>query len=214
MKLDKSRLFQLTIIILIILPYLGLIFTFYLYDHKVKKIQNATFILVSKEEMKLSLYNYKGNMLYNFPIACGLNFGDKTTQGDMKTPEGVFHVTEILKSQDWSHDFNDGNGEVEGAYGPYFIRLDVPGFSGIGIHGTHNPTSIEKRVTEGCIRMKNQDLLQIVPLINPGTVVIITTSAADIIKYEPPAKKETPKPITGEKPKINSEKKVDKKKKT
>jgi lipoprotein-anchoring transpeptidase ErfK/SrfK len=184
MIVSKSKVIQLVIGILIILPYIGLIITYYWYDQKAKRIQNAHFIVVSKENMRLSVYNYKGKELYNFPIACGLNYGDKTKKGDMRTPEGVFHIVEIQNSEDWSHDFGDGRGEVEGAYGPYFMRLDVPDFNGIGIHGTHNPESLEKRVTEGCIRMKNQDLLTIVPLLDPGSVVIITTSRDDIKNNE------------------------------
>ncbi len=32
------------------------------------------------------------------------------------------------------------------------------GWSGIGIHGTLGPNSIGKNVTEGCIRLKNENL--------------------------------------------------------
>jgi lipoprotein-anchoring transpeptidase ErfK/SrfK len=184
MKFSKTKIFHFIIAILILLPYIGLIITYTWFNQKAKKIQNAHFIVVSKENMRLSLYNYKGKEVYNFPIACGLNYGDKTQNGDKKTPEGIFHIVEIQQSESWSHDFGDGLGEVEGAYGPFFMRLDVPNFNGIGIHGTHNPESLNKRVTEGCIRLKNQDLLKIVPLINPGSVVIITTSADDILKSD------------------------------
>ncbi len=129
--------------------------------------------------MDLSVYDYKGNQLSKYPIACGLNPGNKEKQGDMKTPEGVFGVSEIQKSEDWSHDFNDGNGEIMGAYGPYFIRLHVPGYKGIGIHGTHDTTSIGNKITEGCIRLRNEDLVQLVPMVKHGTIVIITGVAQD-----------------------------------
>jgi hypothetical protein len=32
------------------------------------------------------------------------------------------------------------------------------GHQGIGIHGTHDDNSIRTRATEGCIRLKNEDL--------------------------------------------------------
>ena len=49
---------------------------------------------------------------------------------------------------------------IKGAYGPWFIRLKTP-WKGIGIHGTHDPDSIGKDITEGCIRLKNSDLLDL-----------------------------------------------------
>jgi len=70
------------------------------------------------------------------------------------------------------HDFGDGKGPIAGAYGPKFIRLKT-GWSGIGIHGTHDPAYIGKRVTEGCIRLKNEDLAELVPYVKVGMKVQI-----------------------------------------
>ncbi|GHT02184.1 L,D-transpeptidase [Bacteroidia bacterium] len=150
------------------------------YNDKAEKIENAHFILISKQEMRLSVFDYKGNELCQFPVACGANFGNKTERGDMKTPEGVFRVTDIQDATNWSHDFKDGNGKIAGAYGPYFIRLHTPGHLGIGIHGTHDPASMEKRVTEGCIRLTNENLLKLLTYVHSGMVVIITASAEDV----------------------------------
>jgi len=49
----------------------------------------------------------------------------------------------------------------------------VTGWKGIGIHGTHDPSSLGTMVTEGCIRMSNDGLLEVVDLAIPGTVVVI-----------------------------------------
>ena len=127
-----------------------------LQDNKVEN--TAAFLLIDKETMTLSVIDYNGNDLYKFPIACGVNFGNKIRQGDKKTPEGVFRIKGIHNSQKWTHDFGDGKGEISGAYGPWFFRIDVPGYTGIGIHGTHDDNSIGKRVTEGCIRLHNVDV--------------------------------------------------------
>lgn len=181
MKFNKAVILQIVVVILIMLPYIGMFYIYKWYNNKLEKIENAHFVLVSKQEMRLSIYDYKGEEIYKFPMACGLNYGDKMERGDMKTPEGVFRVSEIQKSENWTHDFNDGNGKITGAFGPYFIRLNVPGYGGIGIHGTHNLDSMEKRITEGCIRLRNEDLLEVVPMIHHGTVVIITASANDAI---------------------------------
>lgn len=149
------------------------------YDSAVHDMRHAKLILISKQEMKLRLVDYKGYELFETDIACGLNYGDKQKQGDMKTPEGVFSIADIQNAKEWTHDFRDGKGEIKGAYGPYFIRLAVPGHKGIGIHGTHEPLSIGTRATEGCIRLKNEELERLVPLLEVPMTVIITPSADD-----------------------------------
>lgn len=143
-------------------------------------MENTNIILVSKSEMKLRLIDYRGRELFSTNIACGLNYGDKKKQGDMKTPEGVFQVVGIQNAAHWTHDFKDGYGVVKGAYGPYFIRLETPGHKGIGIHGTHDSLSIGSRVTEGCIRLENSELQKLVSLITMPMTVIITPSAYDV----------------------------------
>lgn len=167
--------------VVILMPYLGLAYLMRWYDKKVSEIRNAAFILVEKEKMQLSLIDYSGNQLRKYDMACGKNYGNKQKVGDMKTPEGVFHISNIEKADDWCHDFGDGKGEIQGAYGPWFIRLDTPGFKGIGIHGTHDPASIGTRATEGCIRLKNKDIAELKTLVHIGMVVVITPSSQDVL---------------------------------
>lgn len=106
-----------------------------------------------------------------YPVACGKNLGNKQKSGDMRTPEGTFRVTQIQPSHFWTHDFGDGKGIIKGAYGPWFIRLSCG--RGIGIHGTHDPESMGKRATEGCVRLRNEDLQLLKPMVEVGTVVEI-----------------------------------------
>ena len=107
-----------------------------------------------------------------YEIAIGKNSGQKEKVGDMRTPTGEFVVDEILDASYWKHDFKDGKGEIEGAYGPWFISL-VTGWDGIGIHGTHDPASIKTMVSEGCIRMNNADVEELKAKTQVGTKVII-----------------------------------------
>lgn len=154
----------------------------YHYGGQLRRAQQAKLILISKQEMKLRVIDYKGTELFTAGIACGLNYGDKQKPGDMKTPEGVFTVSDIHDSRSWTHDFRDGKGEIKGAYGPHFIRLDVPGHKGIGIHGTHDSLSIGTRATEGCVRLKNEDLEKLIPLVEVPMTVVITPSVEDVRK--------------------------------
>lgn len=180
-KTRKWLIYQLYLLIAL-LPYGGLYYLHEWYKKSINDREEASVIIVSKEDMSLSVYDYSGRLCFSAPIACGMNYGNKKEKGDMKTPEGIFHISEIVNSATWKHDFKDGNGEIENAYGPYFIRLAVPNQKGIGIHGTHNPASIGSRVTEGCIRLKNDDLIALLPLVKCGTVVIITPSIMDVMK--------------------------------
>ena len=152
------------------------------YKKELQKVRHATILLVSKQEMSLRLIDYKGKEIFFAPMACGKSFGNKLAKGDMKTPEGIFQVQDIQNASDWKHDFKDGKGDVENAYGPYFIRLYTPGHKGIGIHGTHDSLSIGTRATEGCIRLNNEDLIKLVSLICPPLTVVITPSAEDEAK--------------------------------
>lgn len=143
------------------------------------QVEHARIILVSKREMRLRLIDYKGHELFSAPVATGKGFGNKRKRGDMRTPEGIFQVVDIQDASHWKHDFGDGKGEISGAYGNHFIRLEVPGQKGIGIHGTHLPESIGTRDSEGCIRLANEDLEKLVQMIYPPLTVVITPAAAD-----------------------------------
>ena len=130
-------------------------------------------IFINKRDLTLSLYNGQGDMILNCGCAVGINKGHKQKKGDYRTPEGMFSVQQIQPSETWGHDFGDGKGYIRHAYGNWFIRLKT-GFSGIGIHGTHAPESIGTRATEGCIRLKNEELDKLKPLVKIGMTVIIS----------------------------------------
>ena len=142
--------------------------------------EDAHHIVISKESMTLNLFDSQGGLIYSFPIAVGKNYGNKKESGDFKTPEGEFTVQQIQDASTWGHDFKDGKGRIEGAYGNWFIRLKTPPHTGIGIHGTHDPNSIGTRATEGCIRLNNDDLDKLKPLVKLGMKVTIESSILDM----------------------------------
>jgi len=123
------------------------------------------FILISKPELRLyvcEVVNGDTVKRVHYPVCVGKNMGQKQKKGDMKTPECTaakpFKITEIVDASKWTHDFGDGRGEIL-AYGNWFMRLYTPGHSGIGIHGsTNNESSVPGRGSEGCIRLRNNDL--------------------------------------------------------
>ena len=159
-------------------------------------------IHIHKQGYKLELFEKgKDEPVRTYGIAVARNTGDKQRTGDNRTPTswgkavdipksykgaeaGVpsskvpFRVEEICDASSWTHDFHDGKGVIEGAYGPWFISLDT-GWDGIGIHGTHDPASIGTMASEGCLRLKNSDVAELKKIIykdhkGVGTRVIIT----------------------------------------
>ena len=136
--------------------------------------KSGYWIKIVKQNHKLFVMNGRNPQpIASYSVALGSNTGQKKAPGDRRTPEGNFSIQAIQNAGSWSHDFKDGKGVIEHAYGPWFIRLKTP-WSGIGIHGTHNPDSIGHNVTEGCIRLNNNDLETLKRLyIKVGSKVVI-----------------------------------------
>lgn len=74
-----------------------------------------------------------------------------------KTPQGTYTI--VNKAP------NPG-----GPFGAYWMGLSRPHY---GIHGTNAPSSIGKESSHGCIRMYNEDVVQLADLVGIGTVVTI-----------------------------------------
>lgn len=137
-------------------------------EGKARMLNKGDYLLIEKSKHLLTHYR-DGKLLKSYSVALGKNPDDKTKEGDNATPEGHYEVNFIKDSSAWTHDFGDGKGEIKGAYGPFFIALytgSKGSFSGktwrgIGIHGTHDPSSIGTNASEGCIRLQNEELLEL-----------------------------------------------------
>ncbi|MNI22487.1 putative L,D-transpeptidase YkuD [compost metagenome] len=57
-----------------------------------------------------------------------------------------------------------------GPFGAYWMGLSRPHY---GIHGTNDPSSIGHEVSHGCIRMYNEDVVQLAGIVPIGTNVLI-----------------------------------------
>ena len=88
------------------------------------------------------------------------------------TPGGRYYTTELLKPPD-----------PNTVYGTYAYGLSgfsevLQSFNGgpgqLGIHGTNDPSSIGKRVSSGCIRLRNEDIEKLAGTLPLGVPVIIS----------------------------------------
>ena len=156
------------------------------------KNKNNCFIVMSKKDYYLYVYEPQGAdtvMLARYDCAFSLRKGQKERSGDMKTPhctmDNPFSVQQIQPASDWTHDFGDGRGSIK-SYGDYFLRLKTPGHSGIGIHGsTNNRESVPGRASEGCIRLKDEDIKELAETyVTVGMKVVIKAENVDDYPFE------------------------------
>lgn len=137
------------------------------------------FIVVEKKYQKLKLFEQNDSlrMLKEFTCATGENPGAKKTSGDARTPEGIYHITEIYEDKRIT------------VFGSRAFHLDYPNIfdthagrlgDGIFIHGTNkklNPNS-----TNGCITLNNNDLDEIAPYLAVNTIpVIILDTESELV---------------------------------
>lgn len=87
-----------------------------------------------------------------YPVAVG--------RPSMPTPPGQWTIVQKA--------LNPG-----GPFGVRWMRLSVP-FGSYGIHGTNNPSSIGKAVSHGCVRMYNNDVIEVYDMVPIGTRVNIS----------------------------------------
>ena len=107
-------------------------------------------ITIHVKNRALKLYK-DGKLIKSYPIAVG--------KLSTPTPIGTFKI--INKA------INPG-----GPFGVRWLGLSAPN-GHYGIHGTKNPSSIGKSVSNGCIRMYNSDVTQLSDLVPVGTIVRI-----------------------------------------
>lgn len=97
---------------------------------------------------------HEGERLVNsYPVGVG--------KPSTPTPTGSYSVREKLM-------------HPGGMLGTRWMGLSVPG-GNYGIHGTNNPPSIGGYVSNGCIRMYNQDVEELFPKVMIGTAVEISS---------------------------------------
>lgn len=106
-------------------------------------------IFVSISTKRLVLFS-GSQLIRSYPIATGkiLNM----------TPTGSYYIVNRQPNP-------------RGPFGAYWLSLSKIHY---GIHGTNNPSSIGKAVSRGCIRMYNQNVIELASLVPNGTPVTIS----------------------------------------
>jgi lipoprotein-anchoring transpeptidase ErfK/SrfK len=131
---------------------------------------NELWIKVDKARLRLTLRRGENEILGSYPVAIGRGKGVKKTRFDLVTPAGVFKIWRVIQDASqvvydpkW---FGEPGEPRKGAYGAKLVFFHNPW--GIALHGTNSPDSIGRRVTHGCIRMRNRDITELAKNIKPG----------------------------------------------
>lgn len=120
----------------------------------------STRLVIDRGRLRATLFR-AGVRIFSAPVGIGAN--------SSPTPAGEFTVRSKLTRY------------ASAFYGPVAfgttarsaVLTDWPGGGYIGIHGTNAPQLLPGRVSHGCIRLRNRDILRLAALMPVGTPVTI-----------------------------------------
>ncbi|WP_341530700.1 L,D-transpeptidase [Nostoc sp. UHCC 0302] len=133
----------------------------------------------SEQEISLLLklgdrkvYVYRGGSLQaSYPVAIGQPRPDK------QTPTGKFKVINMIKDPAWENPFVSHKEVIppglNNPLGERWIGFWTDGKDEIGFHGTYRRDSVGKAVSNGCVRMYNEDVRKLYELVKIGTPVTV-----------------------------------------
>ena len=119
-----------------------------------------TRLVVNLARLEATLF-YDGRVIFRAPVGVG--------QSRSPTPTGFFYVREEL-----TRFANPFYGPIAfGTSARSSVLTDWPSGGFVGIHGTNEPDLIPGRVSHGCIRLRNRDIVQLSRLMPIGTPVTV-----------------------------------------
>lgn len=127
------------------------------------KITSAKFSMVVDKSQNILTLKTGDDVVKTYRVSTGKN---------SSTPVGTFKITNKIVNPPW---YPPTGGVIQpedpkNVLGSRWMGISKPGY---GIHGTTQPESIGKSVTEGCVRMKNSDVEELYTIVPEGTEVVI-----------------------------------------
>ena len=138
-------------------------------------------IVVDTSKSTLYLYeNINGSPRYveNFYISVGKKGADKNTEGDQKTPLGVYFVNAHLNKSQLTDFYGSGAYPIN--YPNEWDTRQGRNGHGIWLHGTPSDTySRPPLASNGCVVLSNDDLSHLGKSVQVGTTPVIITNRMD-----------------------------------
>jgi lipoprotein-anchoring transpeptidase ErfK/SrfK len=126
------------------------------------KVWTAPFSILVDKSQNIMILKSDEEVIKTYIVSTGTN---------NSTPMGTFKIVEKLTQPTW---FKAGTvapaGSPENILGSRWLGISLPGY---GIHGTTDPQSLGKQVTQGCVRMANSDVEELYIIVPKGTEVIV-----------------------------------------
>ena len=129
-------------------------------------------IVVDKKKSQVLGYDRKGHVLVAYPATIGSR--------ELPSPSGTYKVKGVAYNPIYYYDpdknFVQGHNKEKlrlppgpnNPVGSVFIALTKPTY---GLHGTPDPSKIDKGTSHGCVRMTNWDASELAHLVKRGIVV-------------------------------------------
>lgn len=126
------------------------------------KVWNAPFSIFVDKSQNMLLLKSDEEVVKTYLVSTGKN---------NSTPVGTFKITSKLPNPTW---FKAGAAvppeSPDNVLGTRWMGFDLPGY---GIHGTTEPKELGKQVTQGCVRLSNNDVEELYTIVPLGTEVTI-----------------------------------------
>lgn len=130
-------------------------------------------IVLNIPEMRLYYFRDGGKRVITAPVGLG--------REDWKTPQGSFKIRGKTENPTWvipetirkerieENGFSEhqiAGGDPENPLGKYRLELTLPTY---GIHGSNKEWGVGMLVSHGCLRLYNEDIATLFPMIDVGT---------------------------------------------
>lgn len=143
-------------------------------------------IVVDMTNSRLYLFANKDGvprLMTDFYATIGKKGIGKDSEGDQRTPVGVYFVTESINPKQLPDLYGDGAFPID--YPNVWDQRHGRTGYGIWLHGTPSNTfSRPPRDSDGCVIVSNRDLKALQPFIHPGSTPVILTRTIDWISID------------------------------
>lgn len=139
--------------------------------------KTQTALVVDKSHHRLYVYQRQGadqppRLIRDFYISTGRKQGNKISEGDLRTPEGIYFITSFIPDDKLPEKY--GIGAFPTNYPNAFDQRQGKTGDGIWLHGTDRIYYSRPPLdSEGCVVLSNLDLEKIRHLIQPGITPMV-----------------------------------------
>lgn len=128
------------------------------------KVWTGKFSVLVDKSQNILMLKSDGEIIKTYTVSTGTN---------NSSPVGTFKIKDRIINPPW---FKPGRlepippGNPENILGTRWMGFDLPSY---GIHGTTEPQTLGQQVTNGCVRMKNEEVEELFSLLPLETEVVI-----------------------------------------